>query len=135
MDDPIKELVTTYYESFNKKDWDSFMSTLTDDVEHYVNQGGCEVGKEAFKKFMEKMNVSYDEKVLDLLVFTSDCGTRASAEFYIEGKYLKTDEGLPEAKGQVYKLRCGAFFSIKDNKIARVTNYYNLNEWLSQVKK
>ena len=135
MDDLVKELITTYYESFNKKDWDSFVNTLANDVEHDVNQGGCEVGKKPLKKFMEKMNISYDEKVLDLIVFTSDCGTRASAEFYIEGKYLKTDEGLPEAKGQIYKLRCGSFFSIKGGKIARVTNYYNLNEWLSQIKK
>jgi len=45
----------------------------------------------------------------------------------------KTDEGLPEASGQTYRLPAGAFFDIRDGKVARVTNYYNLNDWLKQV--
>lgn len=50
-----------------------------------------------------------------------------AAEFTIEGVYLVTDKGLPEASGQQYSLPCGAYFSInKDGKISRVTNYYNL---------
>jgi steroid delta-isomerase-like uncharacterized protein len=49
------------------------------------------------------------------------------------GTYLHTDEGLPAAKGQHYRLPGGAFFHIRDGKIARVTNYYNLQEWLRQV--
>jgi hypothetical protein len=42
---------------------------------------------------------------------------------------------LPEAKQQHYRLPVGAFFSIKNNKISRVTNYYNLQDWISQVNK
>ena len=49
------------------------------------------------------------------------------------GEYLKTDEGLPPAKGQTYRLPGGAFFEIRGGKIARVTNYYNLQDWLRQV--
>jgi steroid delta-isomerase-like uncharacterized protein len=60
-------------------------------------------------------------------------GTRAAAEFYIRGTYLNTDEGLPPATGQTYHLRVGAFFEIKEGLVARVTNYYNLTDWLRQV--
>ncbi len=28
----------------------------------------------------------------------------------------------------------GAFFDIRDGKIARVTNYYNLQDWIAQVR-
>ncbi len=41
--------------------------------------------------------------------------------------------GLPEARGQTYELPVGAFFEIRDGKVARVTNYYNLNDWIAQV--
>ncbi|MNP85710.1 hypothetical protein D3C76_1855680 [compost metagenome] len=51
----------------------------------------------------------------------------------VNGAYLRTDEGLPEAKGQTYVLPAGAFFSIRDGKIARVTTYYNLADWTRQV--
>ncbi len=60
-------------------------------------------------------------------------GSRASAEFIVEGTYLATDKELPEAKHQHYQLPCGAFFEIRNHKIMRVTNYYNLQDWLKQV--
>lgn len=131
----IKELITKYYESFNHQDLTSFLSLLNEDVVHDINQGGNEIGKEAFFNFMQHMNQCYKEKVKDLVIMVSDDGKRASAEFIIEGHYLATDKGLPEATGQYYSLRCGAFFTIKNGKISRVTNYYNLNDWLKQVKK
>jgi hypothetical protein len=37
-------------------------------------------------------------------------GTRAAAEFVVNGTYLATDEGLPEARGQTYVLPAGGFF-------------------------
>ena len=79
------------------------------------------------------MDRSYAEQVEELVVMASDDGTRAAAEFYIRGTYLATDEGLPEATGQTYWLRVGAFFDVKDGRILRVTNYYNLNDWLRQI--
>ena len=60
-------------------------------------------------------------------------GDRAAAEFVVNGTYLKTDEGLPEARGQTYRLPAGTFFTIRDGKIARVTTYYNLADWMRQV--
>ena len=51
----------------------------------------------------------------------------------MDGTYLATDEGLPEAKGQTYSLPAGAFFEVEGGRIARVTNYYNMKDWLRQV--
>ena len=51
----------------------------------------------------------------------------------MNGTYLATDDGLPEAKGQTYRLPAGSFFTLKDGKIARVTTYYNLADWIAQV--
>jgi steroid delta-isomerase-like uncharacterized protein len=79
------------------------------------------------------MDRCYREQVVELTVFASDDGTRAAAEFYIEGAYLATDDGLPPATGQTYRLRVGAFFEMRAGKISRVTHYYNLAEWLAAV--
>jgi steroid delta-isomerase-like uncharacterized protein len=62
-----------------------------------------------------------------------DAGTRAAAEFVVHGKYLATDEGLPEANGQTYLLPAGAYFDLAEGKIARVSVYYNLADWTRQV--
>jgi steroid delta-isomerase-like uncharacterized protein len=82
---------------------------------------------------MARMNRKYREQVVDLVVMVDRTGARAAAEFMVLGTYLESDEGLPPAAGQQYRLPVGAFFDIRDGKIARVTNYYNLQEWLRQV--
>jgi len=128
-----RTLLENYYAAFNRQDWTTFLGLLTDDVIHDVNQGGREIGKDAFAKFMDKMNRSYSEQIVDIVVCSNEDGSRAAVEFVVLGKYLKTDEGLPEANGQTYRLPAGAFFDIRDGKVARVTNYYNLADWLKQV--
>ncbi len=130
-----KELIQKYYAAFNQQDMNTFLNCLNDDVIHDINQGGSQKGKDVFATFMAHMNRCYKEKVVDLVIMVSEDGTRAAAEFIIEGIYLVTDQGLPEAKQQHYRLPVGAFFSIENNKISRVTNYYNLQDWINQVSK
>ena len=47
--------------------------------------------------------------------------------------FAATDPGLPEARGQTYRLPGGSFFSLENGLITRVTTYYNLADWLKQV--
>jgi steroid delta-isomerase-like uncharacterized protein len=126
-------LIQTYYTTFNAGNREAFLALLTDDVVHDINQGGAETGRAAFEAFLARMDRCYREQVCDLVVFANEDGTRGAAEFYIEGEYLATDEGLPPAAGQRYRLRVGAFFDLQEGKVRRVTNYYNLEEWLRQV--
>lgn len=128
------QTIQKYYDSFNRGEMEAFFDLMTEDVEHDINQGKKEVGRSTFRHFMQRMNKHYKEKAVELVIFANEAGTRAAAEFYIEGTYLSTDEGLPPAHGQKYRLRCGAFFDLEEGKISRVTNYYNLSEWLAQVK-
>lgn len=127
------ELIRRYYNAFNSGDWAIFFSLLTDDVAHDINQGGRETGINAFRTFIDRMNTSYREQIIDIVISVSENGQRAAAEYVVLGTYLKTDEGLPEANGQTYRLPGGAFFDIRDGKVARVSNYYNLQDWLRQV--
>jgi steroid delta-isomerase-like uncharacterized protein len=128
-----RDLIKKYYDAFNQQDMDTFLNCLDENVVHDINQGGSQIGKQAFSHFMAHMNHCYQEKVSDLEVMVNETGTHAAAEFIIEGTYLTTDKGLPEAKNQRYRLPVGAFFIIKNNKISRVTNYYNLQDWINQV--
>ncbi|AXQ29613.1 isopropylmalate/homocitrate/citramalate synthase [Solimonas sp. K1W22B-7] len=134
MTDQTRALIERYYAAFNAGDMDGFLGMLTDDVVHDVNQGLRERGREAFAAFMLRMNRNYREQIVDLVVLAEPSGRRAAAEFTVLGEYIATDAGLPEASGQTYRLPAGAFFEIRDGKVARVTNYYNLQDWLAQVQ-
>jgi steroid delta-isomerase-like uncharacterized protein len=127
-------LIRAYYDAFNARDWEAFFALLSDEVAHDLNQGQREIGKLAFRRFMDRMNHCYHETLTDIAVMTSPAGDRAAAEYVVNGTYLATDEGLPTANGQTYVLPGGAFFEVTNGKIARVTNYYNLEDWLAQVR-
>jgi steroid delta-isomerase-like uncharacterized protein len=126
-------LIRRYYDAFNAGDSEGMLACLTEDVIHDVNQGERRTGKDKFRAFNARMEHHYKERLGDIAVMVSKDGTRAAAEFNVHGTYLVTDSGLPEAKGQTYVLPAGTFFAIRDGKIARVTTYYNLTDWITQV--
>lgn len=127
------ELVQAYYDAFNAGDMPAFLALLSEDVVHDINQGERQVGKATFAAFMDKMNRCYRERLSDIVVMQNEDGSRAAAEFVVHGEYLADDEGLPPAQGQTYVLPAGAFFEIQGCKIKRISNYYNLNDWIAQV--
>ncbi|MGK8707723.1 nuclear transport factor 2 family protein [Metapseudomonas otitidis] len=127
------ELVKAYYDAFNAGDMPAFLALLSEDVVHDINQGERQQGKAVFSAFMEKMNRCYKERLTDIVIMPSADGSRVAAEFVVHGQYLVGDEGLPPAHGQTYVLPAGAFFHVHAGKIARVTNYYNLTDWIEQV--
>lgn len=128
-----KALIAAYYDAFNAGRTDEMLALLHDDVEHHVNEGKIRRGRALFAEFNAHMTESYRENLTDMVIMANEAGDRAAAEFVVNGTYLKTDPGLPEARGQTYRLPAGAFFTIRDGRIARVTTYYNLADWMAQV--
>ena len=126
-------LIAAYYAAFNAGETASMLALLTEDVVHDINQGAREVGRDRFAAFLDHMNRCYRERLEDIVIMTTPDGTRGAAEFTVHGDYLLTDAGLPEARGQHYVLPAGAFFAFRDGRIARVSNTYNLQDWLAQV--
>lgn len=127
------ELIRSYYDAFNRGDREAMLALLADEVAHDINQGGRETGKDAFARFLAHMDRCYRERLTDIAIMATGDGARAAAEFVVEGTYLSTDEGLPPAQGQTYRLPAGTFFAIENGRIARVTTYYNLKDWIAQV--
>lgn len=127
------ELIERYYGFFNAGDWSGMLACLHPEVAHDINQGGRETGIEAFRAFLARMQRCYREQLADIVVMSHADGNRAAAEYVVHGEYLSSDEGLPPARGQRYVLPGGAFFQIRDGRIARVSNHYNLDDWLKQV--
>jgi steroid delta-isomerase-like uncharacterized protein len=127
------EVIHAYYAAFNRADWDGMCALMSDDVAHDLNQGERQLGRAAFRSFLDRMARCYRERLRDVVVLTGADG-RAAAEYIVEGEYLAADEGLPAARGQRYVLPGGAFFEIEGGQIRRVTNYYNVADWLRQVR-
>lgn len=128
-----KEIVQQYYQAFNDKNWEGMLTLVADNIQHDSNQGETRKGKDLFRKFVDKMDVAYDETLTDIILMDEPTNTRVAAEFVVNGIYKQSEEGLPEAKGQKYVLPAGAFLEVKEGKITRVTTYYNLEHWIQLV--
>ena len=127
------EIAEAYLATFNQGDTAAMLDLVSDDIAHHVNEGGVRTGKQAFAEFNAHITRCYRERLEDIVVFGAVDATRAAAEFTVCGEYLATDPGLPDAKGQAYKLSAGTFFTVTDGKITRITTYYNLSNWIAQV--
>jgi len=133
MSDAATTTIAAYYAAFNAGDPAGMLACVSDDIEHRVNEGGIRRGASLFAEFCGHMGVTYRESLCDIIIFANPDGTRAAAEFTVNGTYLQTDPGLPDAKGQTYTLPAGAFFDLNGGKISRVTTFYNLADFLRQV--
>jgi steroid delta-isomerase-like uncharacterized protein len=129
----MTQTIARYFAAFNVGDTETMLDCLSEDVAHHVNEGKIRSGKPMFADFCAHMSRCYKEELTDIVLFGSEDGSRAAAEFIVNGQYLATDEGLPEANGQTYRLPGGSFFELQDGKITRVTTYYNLADWMAQV--
>lgn len=129
---PTESAIQTYFDAFNRHDLDGMLATLADDVAHDINEGGREVGKDAFRTFKTHMDKCYREQIRDLVIMTN--GSRGTAEFTVNGEYISTDDGLPEATGQKYSIPAAAIFEVnEEGQIIRVTSYYNLKGWIAAI--
>jgi steroid delta-isomerase-like uncharacterized protein len=128
-------LIERYYAAFNAGDTEGMLACLSEDVVHDVNQGRRRTGKQAFRDFTHHMERCYAEQLENITIMATPDGTQAAAEFLVLGTYIETDEALPPASGQTYRLAAGTFFEVRDGLITRVTTYYNLADWLAQISK
>ncbi|OIQ31494.1 MAG: isopropylmalate/homocitrate/citramalate synthase [Alphaproteobacteria bacterium MedPE-SWcel] len=129
----MNDTIARYFAAFNANDTTGMIACLADDVAHHVNEGEVRTGKEKFAEFCAHMSRCYREELTDMVILTNEAAGRAAAEYTVNGTYIETDAGLPDATGQTYKLPAGSFFDLRDGLITRVTTYYNLADWIKQV--
>jgi steroid delta-isomerase-like uncharacterized protein len=122
-----------YYEALNRHDPAGAVALLADEVVHELNQGPREVGKAAFREFLQRMEYCYIEQLTDITLLVSADGEHAAAEYTVVGQYVADDIGMPPAHNQRYRMPGAAFFALRDGRIQRVSDHYNLQEWFSQI--
>ena len=84
----MTETVARYFAAFNAGDTDGMLTCLADDVAHHVNEWQIRHGKDAFASFCAHMSRTYREEFTDMVIFDAAGGTRAAAEYIVNGTYL-----------------------------------------------
>lgn len=129
-----RQLIERYLAAFNQRDHEAMLACLSEDVARDTSEGGREIGKEKFRWFLGLVGRHFREEATDIAVMTAPGGVRAAAEFTRDGTYLATMEGLPEARGQRYRVSAGLFFEVDEGLISRVTPCFNTAALKNQLK-
>lgn len=129
----VRDLLHRYFNTLNDRDVRACLALVSDDLILEPNQGFAEHGRAAFADYLERHMQCYRETLEQLVILTDPQGAHAACEYHVAGEYLATDDGLPEACGQRYALRVGAFFEIREGLISRISLHFNLPDWLAQV--
>lgn len=129
----VRDLLQRYFNALNDRDIRACMALVSDELILEPNQGFAEQGRDAFAGFLERQLQCYHETIESLVILAESEGRHAACEYRVAGEYLATDDGLPEACGQRYQMRVGAFFEIRDALITRISLHFNLPDWLAQV--
>jgi len=128
------ELVKKYYEEFNKKNIEGILDLCSDNVINEPNQGENQIGKELLRNFFKISWSHFKEDVYDLDILCNQDGSNVATEYTVRGTYFNTKENLFPATNQKYDITCTTLFKFKDNKISKITRYYNTKKWLDMVK-
>lgn len=133
MSTDVRDLLQGYFSALNDRDIRACLALVSDELILQPNQGFTEQGRDAFAAFLERQLHCYREMIESLVILVEPQGRHAACEYRVIGEYLATDDGLPEACGQRYEMRVGAFFEIQHGLIARISLHFNLPDWLAQV--
>lgn len=134
-DTDSRKLIEGFCSAFNRGDWSGMLELVDEGVVHNPNQGEREVGRERFQTFLQTRARCYLEVLTEVRILVSKDGSHAAVEYVVSGQYMSTDQGLPLARGQRYRLAGGAFFEITDGRIQCLSQFCNLADWVAQISR
>ncbi|MDQ2089935.1 nuclear transport factor 2 family protein [Marimonas arenosa] len=111
------DTIRACFDAIDVGDAGAMLTCLAGDAALHVNQGSVRLGRDGFAELCARTNRCSGVARTDWVIFEAATGTRA-AEDIVNGTYLETDAGLPEARGQTYRLPAAALFALEDGVAA-----------------
>ena len=132
MSNGMEKFTKDYYAAWNSHDWEKLSSFLTDDFFYEdVAEGRAAHGKQEMKAYYADMLVwSADMKFEMKSLLTS--GNRAVSEWVMSGTHTGDIPTL-KATGKKHSVRGVAVVELRDGKICRETEYWNMAAFLQQI--
>ena len=116
----------------NSRDMEKFLSFYTDDcVYEDLAVGKVNRGKDELRSFYsDSFRMAPDLKFEEKITFTS--GDWAAAEWVMTGTHSGSTPEMP-ATGKRFSVRGASVMQIRDGKISRESDYWNMASLLQQV--
>lgn len=127
------EFLRRYLDAWNRHAVDNLLAQFTDDATYAdVALGQSHSGKVAMREFFASMEREFSSDYrfeAGLMVITDSA---YAAEWVMRGTHDRSSAMLP-ATGKSYAIHGASIGELRDGKIARNTDYWNMTEFLVQV--
>jgi steroid delta-isomerase-like uncharacterized protein len=128
-----KALVLGWTDALNRGDADAAAAYVTEDcVFTNIGTGQRLVGRDAAREDFVALIAMYSEMRIEKTTFLSTADGHYATEWIMTGVHTGDVPGLP-ATGKPFRISGAGFGEIRDGKLARVTEYWNMAEFLIQV--
>jgi steroid delta-isomerase-like uncharacterized protein len=127
-----EKMLSDYVPALNSHDLEKLLSFYTDDcVCEDLGAGVINRGKKELKTFYKTWFDVYPDSKFELTsVFSTN--DWLAAEYITSGTHTKDGFGLP-ATGKHFSIRTASIAELRDGKINRSSDYYNMVTFLQQV--
>jgi steroid delta-isomerase-like uncharacterized protein len=129
-------IVKKLYDLWNDRDLDGALELATDDVEvRMVALGQTLTGREGFRRFMERFVIASSDMKKDVTNQIAS-GDQVVSEFTLKGTHdgsLRTQAGEISPTGRSIELQVVEVVSIRDGKVASITNYSDTSTLMRQL--
>ena len=127
-----EQVVRDFYAAYARRDIDEMMSHVSDGIVEDLSGVGLVTGAQQEREFLAGVIASFPDLVTELTGVLA-CGDVVAVEWRRAGTISGAPwTGLP-ASGKPFALRGGAFLEVSENKITRITGYYDTAEFARHI--
>jgi steroid delta-isomerase-like uncharacterized protein len=128
----IKSLVLDWTDAYNRGDADAAASFMSEDcVVLNLGTGQRTTGRAAYRETVEMALTAFSDLRFEKTTFVVD-GAAFATEWTMSGVHTGDLPGLP-ATGRSFRVPGATVGEVRDGKLARVTEYTNMADFLTQV--
>ena len=122
-----EKVVESWFDAFNRQDWDSYADHLTDDCIYHDQYEGTQTKEELVAR-MPNQDYLADSKVLRIDKMISS-GDSVAVEWTWKTKHVGEYYGIP-ATGKTITLPVIFILDLNDGKIQKIRNMHNVDHLL-----
>jgi Ketosteroid isomerase-related protein len=128
-----KALVLDWTDALNRRDPDAAAGYLAEDCTFTnIGTGQHFVGRDPVREDFVALLAMYSEMRIEKTTFLCTSDGHFATEWIMTGVHTGDAPGLP-ATGKPFRISGAGVGEIRDGKLARITEYWNMAEFLIQV--
>ncbi|MBV7410747.1 nuclear transport factor 2 family protein [Maritimibacter sp. DP1N21-5] len=119
------------FAAFNAKDWDNVLAHVDPQCVLEIGPNNTLTGTAGAREIISYYLKFYEMRFISYHHFID--GNRSSTDATMRVKYLATEPGMPEARGQTADVPFACFGEVRNGKYTRIRMIFSFVDWLNIV--